>query len=65
VYGAAEAIDKKTALANCWGEPATADACREEVEGRAFEKLVGDVQGMWGKVLNRYAPVAAAPGTGG
>ncbi len=58
VYGAAEAMHKKTTLANCWGEPAAADACREEVESAAFEKLVGDVQGMWGKVVNQYAPAA-------
>jgi hypothetical protein len=63
VYGAAEAMDKKTTLANDWGETAAADACREEVESRAFEKLVGDVQGMWGTVVAQYAPAAGVPAT--
>jgi hypothetical protein len=55
IYGACEATESKSTLANCWGEPAAADALREQVEGAAFEKLCGEFQRTWGKVVNEYA----------
>lgn len=60
IYGAAEATEKKNTLANCWGENAAADAVREQVEGKAFEKLCGELQATWSQVVKEYASDGAA-----
>jgi hypothetical protein len=60
IYGACEATEKKSTLANCWGEPAAADAVREQVESAAFDKLCGEFQRTWGKVVNEYATPGGA-----
>jgi hypothetical protein len=59
IYGAAEASEKKNTLANCWGENAAADAVREEVEGKAFEKLCGELTTTWTQVVRQYATAPA------
>jgi hypothetical protein len=58
IYGAAEVSEKKNTLADCWGENAAADAVREEMEGKAFEKLCGELQTTWGQVVKQYAPAS-------
>jgi hypothetical protein len=58
VYGAAEATEKKSTLANCWGEDAAADAVRQQVEGAGFEKLCGEFQKTWAQVVQQYATTA-------
>jgi hypothetical protein len=60
IYGACESTETRNTLANCWGEPAAADALREQVEGVAFEKLCGEFQKTWGKVVKEYATPGAA-----
>jgi hypothetical protein len=60
IYGAAESVEKKNTLANCWGENAAADAVREEVEGKAFAKLCGELTNTWTQVVKQYAPPQAA-----
>jgi hypothetical protein len=54
IYGAAESSEKKSTLANCWGENAAADAVREQVEGGAFEKLVPQLEKTWTQVAAKY-----------
>jgi hypothetical protein len=61
VYGAADASQDKTTLADDWGEDAAADAVREEVEAAAFQKLCDNLAKTWGNVVNEYAPAAAKP----
>jgi hypothetical protein len=56
IYGAAEASEKKSTLANGWGEDAAGEAVRQEVEAKAFEKLCGEFQNTWGRVVQQYTP---------
>jgi hypothetical protein len=64
IYGACEATEKKTTLANCWGENAAAESLRDQVETAAFEKMVSDFQTIaWPNVVRQYAtPAATRPG---
>jgi hypothetical protein len=62
IYGAAESTEKKNILTNCWGEDAAAESVREEVEGKAFEKLRGEFQNTWSGVVKQYAaPAKSTP----
>jgi len=65
LYGYAEATERQDQLANGWGADATVDDARRRTEGRAFEKLVGQLEKTWPTIDKTYAVPAAAqtPGT--
>ena len=60
IYGSCEATEKKSTLANCWGENTAADVVREQVETAAFEKLCGEFERTWTQVVRQYASPAAS-----
>ena len=54
VYGALEASEKRDRLTNAWQNRDSADAARRDAEKAAFEKLAGEFDGFWAKVVARY-----------
>lgn len=60
LYGYAEATERQDQLANSWGADATVDDARRRTEGRAFEKLVGQLEKTWPNIDKTYAVPAAA-----
>jgi signal transduction histidine kinase len=65
VYGTAEATENNNRLASAWTSDDAVDMARLKTESAAFEKLVGDLEKMWGGVVRRYAPSAPQPASGG
>jgi hypothetical protein len=61
VYGVAEGTEKHEELHNAWKTEAEVDQTRRSVEGKAFTKLVANLQTTWGDVLREQArPPGAA-----
>lgn len=54
VYGALEASEHRNRLTNAWQNKDSADAARRDAEKAAFEKLVGEFETFWPKVVARY-----------
>jgi hypothetical protein len=55
LYGVAEATDKQDQLASAWTSGAAVDQARRRTEGKAFAKLVGELEKTWGGVVDNYA----------
>ena len=60
VYGLMEATAKKEKLANGWTQQATVDAGRRQAEAEAFDKLVGEFETTWRRVVEEYGPPSGA-----
>lgn len=65
LYGLAEATTQDRGLSSMWGKRETLDRLRQETEHTAFAQLLGEIEGMWQGVVERYtgsegAPLAAA-----
>ena len=60
VYGLMEATAKKEKLANAWTQRSTVDAGRRQTEAEAFDKLVGEFETTWRRVLEEYGPPSGA-----
>ena len=56
VYGLAESTSHTSQLANSWTSSAAVDQSRRRAERRAFEDLLGEIEGMWAGVANDYGP---------
>ena len=50
IYAAFETIERQTALSSSWSSENTADENRRATEGRAFEKLMGELRSAWPKI---------------
>ena len=55
VYGVSEATARTTKLMGAWGSSDAIDESRRKTEAEAFEKLVGEVEKMWGGVVKQFA----------
>lgn len=55
VYGIAEATGRQTQLASAWTSETAVDQTRRRVEGEAFAKLVGNLQGTWSGVVKNLS----------
>ena len=55
VYGVAEATEQDTRLASAWTNRDAVDESRRRAETKAFDKLVGEIETMWGGVVRGYA----------
>lgn len=64
IYGVAEATDKETGLTNVWMTDSALDSARRKAERDAFEKLVGEMEKMWGGVVKQHAPAVGVVGGG-
>ena len=60
LYGYAEATERQDQLANSWGADATVDDARRRTEGRAFGKVVDQLEKTWVTIDKTYAAPAAA-----
>jgi len=58
LYGVAEATDRQDQLASAWTSGAAVDQARRRTEGKAFAKLVGELEKTWAGVVQTYAPGA-------
>jgi hypothetical protein len=56
VYGLAEATAHQNNLTNAWQSETTIDETRRKTESEAFEKLVGEFEGTWKRVVAAYSP---------
>ena len=54
VYGLNEASATSSQLANAWTSKDAVEDCRKRTEQEAFDKLVGQVPGMWTGVVGQY-----------
>jgi hypothetical protein len=55
VYGVAEGTETHEELQNAWKTDEEVDNTRRKVEASAFNKLVTNLQGTWGRVVQQYA----------
>ena len=55
IYGAAEASAKHKQIANAWTDHLAVDQSRRKTETTAFEKLVGEFEDLWPKVMTEYS----------
>ena len=55
VYGTAEATARQSKITNAWQSEESVDEARRATEAEAFDKLVGELEGMWNGVVSRYA----------
>ena len=55
VYGVAEASEKDNRLASGWTSGDAVDESRRRAETKASEKLIGELETMWGGVVRTYA----------
>lgn len=55
IYGVAEATDQRNELASAWSSDRKVDETRLKTEAAAFEKLVGELEKMWGGVIREHA----------
>lgn len=58
VYGVAEATEQQKQLADAWTSDNAVDQTRRRVEGKAFAKLVGNLQETWAGVAQTYGAPA-------
>ena len=49
-----EASEKRDRLTNAWQNRDSADAARRDAEKAAFEKLAGEFEGFWAKVVAKH-----------
>ena len=56
VYGVAEATDRSTQLASAWTSTSAVDDARRRTETKAFDKLVDDLEKVWGGVVRIHGP---------
>jgi hypothetical protein len=54
VYGLAEATAQENRFTNSWQDQVSIDETRRNTESAAFEKLVGELETTWGRVLRTY-----------
>ena len=59
VYGLAEATSQQSQLANNWTSKTAIDQSRRRAEKEAFEKLIIELEKMWGRVVRQYGPPQA------
>lgn len=60
VYGLSETTASETRKANAWNDERAADDARIAAEQKAFEQLMGQIEGVWGEVVHQYAVRTAA-----
>ena len=56
VYGLLEATARKEKTTSGWTRDAVVDKARREAEAEAFQKLVGEFETTWRRVIDEYAP---------
>lgn len=61
VYGLAEATASRDRIANSWFSGQAVDRTRRGTETEAFEKLVVEVEAMWGQVVRNFTSAPAPP----
>lgn len=61
VYGALEATEKHTQMANAWTSGEAIDQSRRKTERGAFEKLLSQFEQTWAGVIAEYAKPHASP----
>ncbi len=54
IYGISEATSRATKLMGAWGSESAVDESRRATEADAFNKLVGEVEKMWGGVIKQF-----------
>ncbi len=64
IYGLAEGTHKTNQLANFWTTDDAIDQSRRRAETEAFEKLVQNLETMWGQVASTYGPPTTGKGAG-
>jgi hypothetical protein len=55
IYGVAEASEQGSQLASAWTSTSAVDDARRRTEAQAFEKLVGELEKTWTRVVRAYA----------
>jgi hypothetical protein len=65
VYGVAEASEQGSQLASAWTSTSAVDDARRRTESQAFEKLVGELEKTWGRVVQAYGSAGTARSVGG
>ena len=55
VYGVAESTEKSSQLTSSWTSEETVDQSRQRTETAAFDKLVGELEKTWPRVVSQYA----------
>lgn len=56
VYGTAEATVSEQQRATTWSSEEAIDGARRAAEANAFQRLVGEIEKLWGRVLAIHAP---------
>ncbi len=54
VYGLAEATAQEKQIASSWNSEDAVDQSRQRAERKAFDQLLSEIEGTWGKVLREY-----------
>lgn len=62
IYGLAEATHKTDQMANAWTTEEAVEQSRRRAEGKALEKLAGEIEVMWTGVAREYGPASANAG---
>jgi hypothetical protein len=60
VYGLLEATSRREKTTSGWTRDAVVDKARREAEAEAFEKLVGELETTWQRVVDEYGPTQRA-----
>jgi len=55
IYGVAEATSVEEQRATFWSTKEAIDSARQEAEKSAFQKLVGEIEKLWGGVIATHA----------
>ena len=58
LYGALDSSEKVTTTASAWTTSDAVEASRKKTEKAAFEKMVGEFEPFWKKVVARYQTAA-------
>jgi hypothetical protein len=54
IYGVCEGTERASKTMGAWGSEDAIDESRRKTEAAAFEKLVGEVEKMWGGVVSEF-----------
>ena len=62
IYGLAEATAQEKQIASSWTTEDAVDQSRQRAERKAFELLMGEIEGTWGKIVREYGSPHASNG---
>jgi hypothetical protein len=65
VYGVAESTEKSSQLTSSWTSGETVDQSRQRTESAAFDKLVGELEKTWPRVVSQYSGGGGGGGQSG